>query len=86
MQNAWNWRQIALTVCVGFLGAFVPQSKSNIPTWLSSVLLGVFFSKAIFGDYDADYHWSFSDLLFVVVMTLLSLLGWAIAYFAFLAE
>lgn len=80
MQNAGNWKQMLFTVAVGFVAAFVPQKDSNIPSWLSSILLGVFFSKAIFGDYDEGYQWSFNDVLFVVVMTALSLAGWALSY------
>ena len=53
-----------ITFIFGYLGASIPNSKSNIHPLLLAALFGSLATKVIFGDWDVGYQYSFSDILF----------------------
>ena len=57
----------AFAVFLGFIGGIIPNNKSNIYPPLMGSIFAILFSKIVFGDYDKDYQWSLSDLLFVII-------------------
>ncbi len=60
-------RHIFAFVC-GLIAGIIPNNKSNIYPPLLGVIFAILFTKIVFGDYDAGYQWTTSDLLFVLVV------------------
>jgi len=58
---------------IAYIAALLPTKKSNIPPLLSSLILGVFLSKLLYGDFDEGYSWSANDMYFILIMSLISL-------------
>ena len=80
-QNMNNYSQIILTVTAGYVGALIPNEKSNIPPLLLSVIFGSLVSKIVYGDFDEGYAWTTSDILYWTVTILESLIGGCIALY-----
>ncbi len=59
-----------LAIAAGVLGGFLPNQTSNIHPLLMGALLGLFFVKVLFGDWDFGYQWTPSDIGFVLVTAL----------------
>ena len=47
-----NYEQVVTTIVGGYIGALIPNSKSNIHPLIMSVIIGSLFSKCIYGDFD----------------------------------
>ena len=77
MQNIYNYQLYISTFMFGYLAAQIPSDKSNISPLLSAWLLGAFLSKLFYGDFDKGHRWSKSDMLYTVVVSILSLFGGA---------
>jgi hypothetical protein len=60
-------RHIFAFVC-GLIAGIIPNNKSNIYPPLLGVIFAILFSKIVFGDYDRGYQWTFSDILFVLIV------------------
>jgi hypothetical protein len=73
MQNYQNYQQYVITFMIAYIAALLPTKKSNIPPLLSSLILGVFLSKLLYGDFDEGYSWSANDMYFILIMSLISL-------------
>ena len=67
---------LSLGVFAGFIGAMIPNDKSNIPHWMMAVLVGVLTLKVVYGDFDKGFQWSRSDLVYYPLATLLGLIGY----------
>ena len=67
---------IALGIFTGFLGAMIPNDKSNIPHWMMAIIVGVLTVKVVYGDFDKGYQWSKSDLVFYPLVSILALIGY----------
>lgn len=80
-QNMYNYTQIITTIVFGYLGAIVPNNKSNIPHLLLSVIFGGLSSKIIFGDWDIGYKWTISDIFYWFFTIIESLLGGLVALY-----
>jgi len=74
-----NYSQIILTIAAGYVGALIPNEKSNIPPLLLSVIFGSLVSKIVYGDFDKGYAWTTNDILYWTVTILESLIGGYIA-------
>ena len=80
-QNMNNYEQIISTMIGGYVGALIPNEKSNIPPLLLSVIFGCVVSKVIYGDFDIGYTWTTSDILYWTVTILESLIGGLLALY-----
>lgn len=58
---------LTLSVFAGFIGAMIPNDKSNIPHWLMAILFGVLTVKVVYGDF---------DLVFYPFVSILALIGY----------
>ena len=74
-----NYEQIITTIVGGYLGAILPNYKSNINPLIMSVIIGSLLSKCIYGDFDTGYKWTKSDIFYWIFTILLSLIGGIIA-------
>jgi len=52
----------------GCIAGITPNEKSNIHPLLLGVLFALLFTKIVFGDDDAGYQWSLSDLYFFLIV------------------
>jgi hypothetical protein len=57
-----------LAISLGFIGGLIPNKKSNINHLLMGVIFALLFSKILVGDYDTGYQWTYSDILFVLIV------------------
>ena len=80
-QNIYNYEQIIVTIMAGYLAALIPNKMSNIPPLLSSILVGGFVSKSIYGDWDFGYKWTMSDILYWFFTLIESLFGGILALY-----
>ena len=60
-------RHIFALFC-GFISAIIPNNKSNIYPPLLGAIFAILFTKIVFGDYDAGYQWTVSDIVFTIVV------------------
>ena len=74
-----NYEQVVTTIVGGYIGALIPNSKSNIHPLIMSVIIGSLFSKCIYGDFDVGYQWTISDIYYWILTITESLLGGIIA-------
>ncbi len=56
-----------LALAAGVIGGFLPNKASNIHPLLMGTILGLFFVKVLFGDWDFGYQWTASDVGFVLL-------------------
>jgi uncharacterized membrane protein YeaQ/YmgE (transglycosylase-associated protein family) len=78
-QNKNNYEQVIMTIIGGYIGALIPNKLSNIPHLFMSVIIGAFLSKTIYGDFDAGYKWTFSDIYYWFITVVEAFIG---GYFA----
>lgn len=64
-----------LAFAVGIVGGSLPNEKSNIHPLIVGGLLSGFVVKMIYGDYDENYQWTISDILFWFITILEGVLG-----------
>lgn len=57
-----------LAISLGFIGGLIPNKKSNINHLLMGAIFALLFSKILVGDYDTGYQWTYSDILFVLIV------------------
>jgi hypothetical protein len=75
MQNLKNWQQYIVTFMIAYLAALIPSKNSNIHPLLASLVLGVFLSKLLFGDFDKGLAFTVNDIYFVLIMGAISVAG-----------
>ena len=64
-----------LAISLGFIGGLIPNEKSNINHLVLGVIFAILFSKILVGDYDTGYHWTYSDILFILIVGTEGLIG-----------
>ena len=57
-----------LAISLGFIGGLIPNKKSNINHLLMGIIFALLFSKILVGDYDTGYQWTYSDILFILIV------------------
>lgn len=70
-----------LAISLGFIGGLISNKKSNINHLLMGVIFALLFSKILVGDYDTGYQWTYSDILFVLIVGTEGLIGAWISQF-----
>jgi uncharacterized membrane protein YeaQ/YmgE (transglycosylase-associated protein family) len=70
-----NYEQIITTVIGGYIGALIPNTKSNIHPLLMAVIIGSLLSKSIYGDFDEGYQYTISDIYYWIITIIESLIG-----------
>jgi hypothetical protein len=70
-----NIEQIIFTICIGYISASIPNTKSNIHPLLLASILGILARKIIYGDFDEGHRWSIYDIYFAISTIFLSLVG-----------
>ena len=67
-----------LAVAAGIIGGTFPNTYSNANPYIIGAIVAGFLVKMIYGDYDKDYQWTVSDIVFWFVTLLEGALGAAI--------
>jgi uncharacterized membrane protein YeaQ/YmgE (transglycosylase-associated protein family) len=80
-QNINNYEQVLSTIIAGYVGALIPNDRSNIPPLLLSVIFGAIVSKVVYGDFDKGYTWTKSDILYWVLTVTESIIGGCLALY-----
>ena len=71
-----------LAISLGFIGGLIPNNKSNINHLVLGVIFAILFSKILVGDYDIGYKWTYSDILFILIVGTEGFIGALISQFA----
>ena len=71
-----------LAISLGFIGGLIPNNKSNINPLLLGVIFSILFSKILVGDYDIGYKWTYSDIIFILIIGTEGFIGAWISQFA----
>jgi hypothetical protein len=59
-----------LALASGILGGAIPNQKSNIHPFLLGAIFALLIVKLVYGDYDWGFQFSWTDILFVMVIGL----------------
>jgi hypothetical protein len=74
-KEVYQSKRHILSIASGILAGFLPSKPSNIHPYLLGAIAAILFTKLFFGDYDAGYQWTPSDILFAMINGLEGILG-----------
>ena len=73
--EVWNKERNVFAVLCGLVAYLIPNNKSNIHPVIMGIILSIFLTKIVYGDYDKGYQWSVNDIYFVLVVGGLGAIG-----------
>ena len=73
--NPGHYSRYLVALGTGLVAGAIPNRKSNIHPLVLGVLLAVLVVKILFGDFDAGYQWTTSDLWFAGSVGAIGALG-----------
>lgn len=68
LATVFDPKRNSFAILCGLIGGMIPNKKSNIPHPLLGFIFAILFTKIVFGDYDSNYQWTYSDFLFVIII------------------
>lgn len=75
LNNLFDIKRHILAICAGVIGSFFPNDKSNSNPYLNGVLIACFTVKFLYGDLDEGYQYTFSDIVFWLVVIIEGFIG-----------
>jgi len=57
-----------LALAAGIIGGLIPNKHSNVHPMLMGFVLAILLTKVLYGDYDKGFQFTFSDILFLIVV------------------
>ena len=64
-----------LAIACGIVGGTLPNNNSNTHPFVIGAIIAAFVVKMVYGDYDKDFRWTFSDLIFWIFTITEGILG-----------
>lgn len=78
INNFLDIKRHILAFSIGIVAYFIPNDKSNSNPLLNGAIFSGLFVKFLYGDYDKGYQYTFSDIIFWIVVLFEGFMG---AYF-----